>query len=167
VRRTVVTSLALTTAAVAAVATTTVLAGAASAAHEGRLLTAALDGRSEVRSGATDSRIVGDPDGRGEAYVFGTEAASGDPARTGRVCYVLEVDKIAGATMAHIHRGAEGENGPVVTALSAPSDGTSAGCVVLPVADVRAIFGNPAGFYVNIHNAEYPGGALRGQLAEE
>ncbi|HWG94204.1 MAG TPA: CHRD domain-containing protein [Mycobacteriales bacterium] len=166
-RRTVATSLALTVAATAAVATTTVLAGSASAAHEGRLLTAALDGRSEVATGAQDRRIVGDPDGRGEAYVFGTEAAAGDPAGTGRVCYVLEADKIAPATAAHIHRGAAGENGPVVAALSAPSDGTSAGCVVLPVADVRAIFGNPAGFYVNVHNAEFPGGALRGQLAEQ
>lgn len=29
---------------------------------------------------------------------------------------------------------------------------------------VRDILANPAGFYVNVHNAEFPNGTVRGQL---
>ena len=32
---------------------------------------------------------------------------------------------------------------------------------------VTDILANPDGYYVNVHNAEYPGGAIRGQLAPQ
>jgi hypothetical protein len=31
---------------------------------------------------------------------------------------------------------------------------------------LKPIIANPAGYYVNIHNADFPGGAVRGQLAK-
>jgi hypothetical protein len=31
---------------------------------------------------------------------------------------------------------------------------------------LAAILANPNGFYVNVHNAEFPDGAIRGQLSE-
>lgn len=145
---------------------------AANAGHTNPVLTAELDGRSEVGAG-TDNRIVGDPNGWGEAYVFGVD---GDPDRN-TLCYVLLADKISelGAApgnpyMAHIHEGRPGENGPVVVTLAWPQDGQSADCI--SVGDARIaegttpaeIFENPGDYYINVHNAEYPGGAVRGQL---
>lgn len=47
--------------------------GVAGAGHANQVLTADLDGRSEVVNGAQDDRIVGDPDGRGEVHVFGID----------------------------------------------------------------------------------------------
>lgn len=135
-----------------------VSAGGAGAAHEGLVVHGDLDGRQEVATDATNSRIVGDPNGSGEAYLFSTGPTN--------ICYVIEVDNIAPATAAHIHKGAAGTNGGVVVTLSAPANGVSAGCVNdLPAglaADIT--LRNPTDYYVNVHNAEYPGGAVRAQL---
>lgn len=151
---------------------------AAHAGHTNVLLVAELNGREEVNSDATDSRIVGDPNGRGEAYVFGID---GDPTT---LCYVLQVEKIqlAGTAAApggpagmaaHIHRGARGTNGPVVANLAGPIDGNAADCLTElepgkfpgdPVDIVQEILNNPEDFYINVHNPEFPAGAVRGQL---
>ena len=32
---------------------------------------------------------------------------------------------------------------------------------------VAQILANPAAYYVNVHNADYPGGAVRGQLGAQ
>ena len=142
--------------------------GVAWAGHTNVLLTADLDGRNEVATGATNNRLVGDPNGTGEAYVFGID---GDPTT---LCYVLLVDKIAPATGAHIHEGPAGTNGPIVVNLAAPADGNAADCLTEGEAGkfvgdqtVAEILANPANYYVNVHNAEYPGGAIRGQLTYE
>ena len=132
--------------------------GSAGAAHGGALTDGTFDGRAEVASTATNKSIVGDPNGRGEAYVFSTG---------GRViCYVIEVSKIGPATAAHIHDAAAGANGPVVVSLSPPTNGSSAGCVdtgnAVLAADIT--LNDPSGYYVNVHNAEFPGGAVRAQL---
>ncbi len=137
----------------------------ANAGHTNSVLETDLNGRSEV--GQTRS-VAGDPNGRGEAYVFGID---GDPTT---LCYVLTVGKIANATAAHIHKGAAGSNGPVVVNLAAPADGNAADCLTegepgkfvgdQTVADILA---NPQDYYVNVHNATYPGGAIRGQLAAQ
>jgi len=139
--------------------------GMAVAGHTNTLLEADLKGRAEV---GTTSRLAGDPNGRGEAYVFGVD---GDPTT---LCYVLTVDKIGTAMAAHIHEGAAGANGPVVVNLAAPADGNAADCLTEGeegkfVGDqtVAEILANPGNYYVNVHNVEYPGGAIRGQLTAE
>lgn len=81
-----------------------------------------------------------------------------------RVCFVLEVQNVD-AVAAHIHRGSVTESGPVVVPLGTPAGGTSSGCVVATRALVRQILTDRVSFYVNVHSAEFPGGALRAQLA--
>ncbi|MGS2719109.1 CHRD domain-containing protein [Paraglaciecola aestuariivivens] len=140
------------------------------AGHTNNLLEAALDGRQEVASDQSNKRISGDPNGRGEAYVFGID---NDPFT---LCYVLTVDKIqlvpVGSGMAaHIHKGNRGENGPVVAVLAGPEDGNAADCLTEGEAGkfpsgirVSEILENPQEYYINVHNPDYPAGAIRGQL---
>jgi hypothetical protein len=68
----------------------------------------------------------------------------------------------------HIHVGAAGVNGPIVVPLFAGSSNrrlfTQFDTVTTTEATAAAICGNPAGFYVNYHTEEFPGGAIRGQL---
>ncbi len=65
------------------------------------------------------------------------------------------------ATGHHIHQAAAGVNGPVVVNF-----GTSyGGSVTVTPALAASIAANPAGFYVNLHTAAFPGGEIRGQLA--
>lgn len=106
-------------------------------------------------TGKTEVPGPGDPDGRGHAVVRVTG---------GKVCVSLSVRKIQEASAAHIHRGAAGTAGPVVVNLTAPSDGTSYGCTRVERDLAREIARKSGQFYVNVHNAEYPAGAVRGQL---
>lgn len=112
--------------------------------------------RADLRGGA-EVPGPGDPDGSGTAEVTIVDGAD-------RLCYDLRVSGIAPATAAHIHRGSVGEAGPPVIPLEAPADGSARGCIDASDALTDPIEANPSGFYVNVHNAEYPGGAVRGQL---
>jgi hypothetical protein len=71
------------------------------------------------------------------------------------------------ATAAHIHVGATGVAGPVVVALSAPdASGHASGCATADHDLIKAIRQNPESYYVNVHNTDYPAGAVRGQLTK-
>jgi len=141
--------------AIAAVAAPSLLLAACTSADLGMdgstVLTAAMTGAAEIPG-------PGDPDGTGSATV------RIDPLAAGRVCYDLSVTGIAPATAAHIHRGALGVSGPPVATLTAPAAGSSSGCVDVAAALGAEILTAPASFYVNVHNAAYPAGAVRGQL---
>ena len=147
------------------------------AGHQNTVLQAALDGREEVSATATNAAMVGAPDARGQAYVFGIDGS------TTTLCYTLVgLQKVGELSMtpgngraAHIHEGARGSNGPVVANLAWPQDGQAGDCLTEATAGkfptgeagiVQRILKNPQSFYINIHNAEFPGGALRGQLAD-
>jgi hypothetical protein len=83
--------------------------------------------------------------------------------KAGKVCWEFTVAKIDGKpNAAHIHKGRPGVAGPVFVPL-----GTTykrQGCSSATASQIGAIRANPSGFYVNIHNAKHPGGAMRGQL---
>lgn len=81
------------------------------------------------------------------------------------VCWELQVTGIAPATAAHIHHAPAGLNGAVVVTLTPPTDGEASGCVDVEGDLARDIASHPDQYYVNVHNAEYPPGAVRGQLS--
>lgn len=100
----------------------------------------------------------GDPDGSGKARI--TIEDNFD-----QVCWnVSDVRNIGDVTAAHIHIGAAGTNGPPVFTLKKSNEGTWVGCSEGAEWTQDRIEGNPQNFYVNLHTAEYPNGAIRGQL---
>lgn len=116
----------------------------------------------------------GDTDGSGTAYVFGVD---GDPTT---LCYVLDVKDIQMVPVkegmaAHIHEAGKGKNGSPVAALAGPEDGNAGDCLTegekgkFPTGEagiVQRILKNPSQFYINVHNPDFPNGAIRGQLME-
>ena len=133
--------------------TTALIATSAVAQTGGRKLQTAMTGAAEVPG-------PGDTDGTGSAQITVNSGQN-------KVCYKLRVANIAAGTMAHIHEGAPTVAGPVKVTLGKPgANGMSSGCVTVPRALAMDIAKRPADYYVNIHNAEFPNGAVRGQLAK-
>jgi hypothetical protein len=138
----------------AALATALVLAmtvGAGPGGGKGKVLKAKLDGASEAPD-------PGDPDGRGRARIQLLK-------RYDAVCFRLRWRDIAAPTAAHIHKGEPGEAGPVVVPLFDADSVRERGCVdQVDRGLLRDIRRNTNDYYVNIHNADFPAGAIRGQL---
>jgi hypothetical protein len=83
-----------------------------------------------------------------------------------QVCYTLHAMGTDTPTMAHIHKGAAGTAGGVVVALTAPASGSSQGCATIAADALGDILAHPADYYVNVHTAQFPKGAMRGQLGK-
>ena len=125
--------------------------GGTTSCEGGRLATlkAQLTGEKEVPG-------PGDPDGIGTAVVKVYRA---------QVFFTLTVENIAPANASHIHLGLRDEAGPVVASLEPPpTDGSSSACVDIPRALSLELREHPSRYYVNVHNEEFPLGAIRGQL---
>ena len=117
----------------------------------GSPLSASLTGAAEVPG-------PGDSDGTGTVKLTLNE---------GQICFELTVSNIGAATAAHIHEAPAGKAGPpVVTLAPAPKEGSSKDCVSADKDLIKRIRQNPENFYVNVHNAEFPNGAIRGQLSK-
>jgi CHRD domain len=111
-----------------------------------------------------------DPDGTGKAKV------EFKPAE-GELCFDVKFKNTGTPNRGHIHRGAAGVNDMIVVEffelVSNPADPrhdqleAESGledCVPASESILNEIAANPQGFYVNLHNARFPAGAIRGQL---
>jgi hypothetical protein len=118
----------------------------------GRPFTTSLSGTSEVPAG--------DPDAVGTATVWVN-------AGTGTVCYAWSVSNAATPIFAaHIHHAVAGVAGPVVVPLPPTSASSGSGCTTGVSRSLAIdILTHPQDYYVNVHNAEFPTGAARGQIS--
>ncbi|MBL9141230.1 MAG: CHRD domain-containing protein [Phycisphaerae bacterium] len=111
-----------------------------------------MNGANEVPSG--------DPDGLATGVLIIDRVAN-------TVSWNFTYSNIAAPTAMHIHTGAAGVNGGVLIGLGIATSG-GAGTLISSVATtataLNSIAANPLGYYVNIHNSPFPGGAVRGQL---
>src|SRR5687768_13094102 len=120
---------------------------------------AVLKGGNEVSP--TGQAAAGNLNGSGTATVTSPAA--------GRLCFSITVQRIGTPTAAHIHQADAGRNGPIVVPLVPIPDtgnpGTSSGCMSgIAAALLTDIRNNPGKFYVNVYNAAFPLGAVRGRL---
>lgn len=110
-------------------------------------------------SGGAEVPGPGDTDGSGMA----TLTLDHDK---GEVCYDITVKDIQAPTAAHIHMGAAGKSGGVKVTFKKAADGAWKGCASADKAVIKDLLDNPANYYVNVHTADFPGGAIRGQLGK-
>ena len=86
----------------------------------------------------------------------------------GTVCYRLKWQGIVEPTAAHIHEGEAEVAGDIVVTLfeGAPVDASRKSDCIGGVDSglLRDIQRHPRKYYVNVHNEEFPAGAIRGQL---
>ncbi len=120
-----------------------------------------LDGEQEVEDG--------DPNGEGRLRY---------KIKDGKFCYELSVRRVGRPTAAHIHFGPRDMAGPIAVTLETPErNGTVRDCIrarswqnpsnaarVLTHWELQGIKKDPFFFYVNVHNRNFPDGAIRGQL---
>ena len=127
--------------------TAAVLAGAAGATMS-PVVSSKLSGKNETPKGpATGSGIV-------TLHL---------DAKKGTVCWDFKgVKGFAGPNAAHIHKGPAGTVGPVVVPFGAAYK--AKGCTKAALKTIAAIEEHPNAYYVNVHSAKYPAGAIRGQL---
>lgn len=113
--------------------------------------------------GSAEAPGPGDPDGEGTGVILFNSDRS-------MAIVEIEVDAIGtNFAGAHIHEGAIGVPGPIVINITAAGafsmEGRLRTSLTVDPATADAIIANPAAFYLNVHTTEFPGGAIRGQLA--
>ena len=109
-------------------------------------------------TGAAEAPNPGDLDGTGLARFWMNPG-------TGVVCYDYTVSGVAPLAAAHIHVAPAGVAGPVVIPTPPTRADGGTGCVSAARDLLVAILTHPSAYYFNVHNADFPAGALRGQLS--
>jgi CHRD domain-containing protein len=137
----------------------TVLVLTSIAADGGRQFTTTMTGAAEVNAQGVPNQ--GDLDGSGTATITLNYGQ-------GTICWELSVSGITlPAAAAHIHKAPVTAPGPVVVPLSAPdASGFASGCATVDRDQIKDIIQHPEEYYVNVHNADFLSGAVRGQLSK-
>ena len=130
--------------------------------------------------GEARAQLLLAPDGQTEMFTARLQGAQEVPsnASTAVGSAIILVDKVvdsvyltgtftglaAAASGAHVHSGPIGVNGSVIISLNftAATSGTLHAAVGLNTANKASILGGNA--YLNVHNANFPGGEIRGQV---
>ena len=84
-----------------------------------------------------------------------------DP-KAGKACWTFAVKGVNGALTANVLRAPRGKVGPSVIRLGTLY--SPEGCTRASTTAIRAVGGNPGGYYVNIQSRKFLNGAIRGQL---
>lgn len=130
------------------------LATAAAAAMASVSANAAIDTYYAALYGANEAPGPGDPNG------FGAASVSIDNVANTVTWSIMALNIDMPLTGAHIHQAPAGVAGPVVVNF----DGQLIGSNLFDADSALITPGTASGFYVNLHNAIYPAGAIRGQL---
>ena len=145
-------------AAAAALGLTLSLAGAPLSAQDSAVISANLFGDQVVADSGAEGEspdAEGNPDGNGDFNALVDR-------KKGQICYYLEADGVGEVTAAHIHSGAVGKTGEAVVTLEMAE--MDERCVTADPALVGRMARSAGDYYVDIHTAERPAGALRGQM---
>jgi hypothetical protein len=130
---------------------------AANATGDATFLVALMEGRNEVP--VAGGPKVGDPDGQ----AFEVLRIQGN-----QISFATKWRNIGAPTAGHIHAGALGVNGAVKVGFfgaALPDTATAGvGAVTADQSIVDDLKAHPENFYANLHTAEFPGGAVRGQF---
>ena len=149
------------------------LLGVAAIPSQAAILTFSIsaNGAKEVTSTGTPNQ--GDPDGSAVGFILlnsGTGTGSTGSATINLNLSNLDVGTLD-LTGHHIHQAPATTTGAIVVDFGDPdtirSGNTLSGTITgLPAVTIMSIFSNPTGFYYNLHNAQFTGGAVRDQLPE-
>ena len=104
------------------------------------------------------------PEADGDAKGSGKFSGTAD-VDNGDFCYTLSAKTSDKPMAAHVHSGAAGTSGPPVITLMVTGDNDDE-CVAVEPDTLKAILAAPDTYYVNVHTATYPKGAVRGQLSK-
>jgi hypothetical protein len=124
------------------------------------------DGAQEIVGGQPNR---GDPNGRAIGTLMLNPGTGGN---TGSADFHLMLSNLDyPLTLYHIHTGAAGVQGGVFIDFGNPETIRSGDMMMgtvtgLSTANINTVLGNPAGYYLNIHNGPFGAGAVRDQLPE-
>ena len=125
--------------------------------------TVSLTGAKEVAAGGT-----GDPDG---SAIGSITLDSGSGGSTATASWNFTLSNLATPSDFHIHTGSATQQGGVLIPFGVQAGELTATSFIgsrtgLSSTNMANVLANPGGFYLNIHNGEFPNGAVRAQVPE-